>query len=352
MSVIDELRGLSARAQNLRDRALSERDTERLLVDPFIDALGYDTGDLSEVETQPRIQVGSTEVKCDYAIKRDGATSILIECKRTGFRLGSPEQLSTYFERERAVWLGVYTNGMEYRFYSGSTVDGLKRMDIEHFLLLDLLNFDDRMAEQVAAFAKDRFDPNEVQALAQNIRDRQSVETALREELRRPSDGLVKLLMDRVGAERDEFDRYKPIIQEVAPQLLASPSPQPQRPVAPAAGAPSGLSGIPASGAIRAGIPIRWINRGEAIGEAILIEHRQGRVWLDDQEFRTPTSACQYLLPDRPANGWAEWEYFDLLEQRRLPIGRLRGLSDEEQMRRAGASIGSVSPPHPRSPRA
>ena len=317
MSVIDELRGLSARAQNLRDRALSERDTERLLVDPFIDALGYDTGDLSEVETQPRIQVGSTEVKCDYAIKRDGATSILIECKRTGFRLGSPEQLSTYFERERAVWLGIYTNGMEYRFYSGSTVDGLKRMDIEHFLLLDLLNFDDRMAEQVAAFAKDRFDPNEVQELARRIRDRQAVETALREELRRPSDGLVKLLMDRVGAERDEFDRYKPIVQEVAPQLLLSPSPQPQHQAAFAAGAPS--ASTPSAQVSAEERPIRW-RRKDTEYNAIL--QSDGFVRLPgDPTPHAPGRACSVAFGEYVhISGWRAWQYYDEQIRRWKPI--------------------------------
>lgn len=348
MSVIDELRGVSATAQGLRERSLSERDTERLLVDPFIGALGYNTRDIDEVETQPRITVGTIEVKCDYAIKRDGASAILIECKKTSVRLGSPEQLSTYFERERAVWLGVYTNGLQYRFYSGESVSDLKQMDAQPFLALDLLNFDDRVAEQVSTFAKDRFDPNGVKELARSIR----VEEALRGELRSPSDGLVRLVMNRVGVEGDEFDRYKPIVQEVAPQLLEVFNAQPQPTMAPSSTPTvSRQTGVQASGATPAGIPIRWVNRGQAY-EATLTEQGQGRVWLDGQEFRSPSSACQRLLPGRPANGWGEWKYFDLPDQRWMPVAGLRGLDDDEQIQRAGASMGSVPLPQPRSRRA
>ena len=348
MSVINELRGVSATAQGLRERSLSERDTERLLVDPFIGALGYNTRDIDEVETQPRIPVGSTEVKCDYAIKRDGAPLILIECKRLGLRLDNPGQLGTYFERERAVWLGVYTNGLEFRFYCGESVGGLKQMDAQPFMTLDLLNFDSRVAGQVSTFAKDRFDPNDVRELARSIRG----EEALRRELRSPSDGLVRLVMNRVGAEGDEFDRYKPIVQEVAPQLLEVSNAQPQPTMAPSsAPTASRPTVVPASGAAPAGISIRWVNRGQAY-DATLIEQGQGRVWLDGQEFRSPSSACQRLLPGRPANGWAEWEHFDRTEQRWMPIGGLRGLANDEQIQRAGASIGFVPPPSPRSPRA
>lgn len=336
MSVVNELRGLSAKAQNYRGQSLSARDTERLLVEPFIDALGYDTRALSEVETQPRIQVGLTEVKCDYAIKRDGAPLILIECKRAGVRLDAPGQLSTYFERARTVWLGVYTNGLEHRFYGGSVPEaGIKHMDGEPFLTLDLLNFDEGVAGQVAAyFAKDRFDPNTAQGLAQYIRGRRKVENALREELRSPSDGLVRLVMERIGADRSEFDRYKPIVHAVAPQLSSAPS-------------SASALGIAATGATPSGITIQWVNRGESY-EAILLEHGHGSVWVDGQKCSTPSAACQRLLPRRPANGWTEWEYFDQHGQDWLPIGGLRGLSEEEQIRRAGASIGFVPPPQPR----
>lgn len=341
MSVVNELRGLSARAQNYRGQSLSARDTERLLVEPFIDALGYDTRALSEVETQPRIQVGLTEVKCDYAIKRDGAPLILIECRRTGVRLDAPGQLSAYFERARTVWLGVYTNGLEHRFYGGSVSEaGIKHMDGEPFLTLDLLNFDAGVAGQVAAyFAKDRFDSNTVQGLAQYTRGRQKVENAIRDELRSPSDGLVRLVMERVGADQGEFDRYKPIVHAVAPQLSAAPAT-----VDPALASPSRIS---TSGANPSGIEIHWVNRGLSY-EAILLERGNGRVWLDGQEFSKPSSACWHLLPGRPANGWTEWEYFDQRGRGWLPISGLRGLSDEEQVQRAGASIGYVAPPQPR----
>ena len=336
MSVVNELRGLSAKAQNYRGQSLSARDTERLLVEPFIDALGYDTRALSEVETQPRIQVGLTEVKCDYAIKRDGAPLILIECKRAGVRLDAPGQLSAYFERARTVWLGVHTNGLEHRFYGGSVSEaGIKHMDGEPFLTLDLLNFDEGLTGQVAAsFAKDRFDPNTAQGLAQYIRGKRKVENALREELRSPSDGLVRLVMERVGADRSEFDRYKPIVHAVVPQLSSAPAmADPSSATAP---------GVAAPVAAPEGIPIRW-NYGGQTHEATLLRGGRVRIESDGQEFRRPSPACIHLAPEMQSfDGWREWTYYDREAERRLPIDGLRGLRDEEQIQKTGASIGLV----------
>ena len=356
MSVIEALANLAEQARGYPPN-LGERHTETYLVQPFIEALGYHRLNRAEVEMQYPVQVASRTFLCDYAIKRDGEPIILIECKKTetggnrGTRrsMDARAQLSSYFVMCPSVWLGIYTTGFEYHFYSGYLENGARKMDDEPFLTLNLLNFDEGVAGHVAAFAKGRFDPNEVQGLARYIRDRQKVENALREELRSPSDGLVRLLMDSVGAEQDEFDRYQPIVQEIAPPLLIQSAIQ--RPLVPAAVAPSSASrsGIAAAGT-PAGIEIHWVNRGQTY-EAILLEHGHGRVWVDGQECSAPSAACQRLLPRRPANGWAEWEYFDQYGQDWLPIGGLRGLSDEEQIRRAGASIGFVAPPQPRSPR-
>lgn len=137
----------------------------------------------------------------------------------------------------------------------------------------------------------------------------------------------------------------RPSVATVIDRPATPPSPAPS-----SVPMPSGTAVVRASGATPAGIPIRWVNRGQAY-EATLIEHGQGRVWLDGQEFRSPSSACQRILPGRPSNGWGEWKYLDLPDQRWLPVGGLRGLGDDEQTRRAGASIGFVPLPQPRSPR-
>ena len=360
MPVLDNLRDLVATAQDPQNRDLSERDTERLLVDPFIGALGYNTRDRSEVETQPGIQVGSTKVKCDYAIKINGAPAILIECKKTSVRLGSPDQLSTYFAAEHAVSLGVYTNGLEYRFYSESTVGRLKRMDTEPFLLLDLLNFDDGVAEQVATFAKDRFDQDEVQELARRIRDEQAIKNALLAELSTPSDDLVRLLMGKVRAGSDQLDHYRPIVHGVVGQLgLSLTAPDRTQGLAssaspPAANALNRQSTPPASDGDSQGIPIRSTIPGQRnqYYHGRLLEGGQGRVRLSEgSEFDNPSAARRHLVPKVPKrypNGWTRWKYFDQQDQRHQPIDRLRGLSDEEQIQRAGISIGFAKPAQPR----
>ena len=246
MNTVEELRKLSEKAILLKEKGLlstlKERATERELIEPFIEALGYDLGLLAgEVETQPKDPLATTTVKCDYAIKKDDARIVLIEAKGANVSLGTPDQLSTYFRQVKSseVWLGIFTNGTEYRFNSGYIQENIKRMDSEPFLVLNLLEleFDEAIAETVSTFAKDRFDPKEVRTLAKErklelARERKfqqkyepAIHDALREELEEPSEELCKLLINKIDAEDEEFDQLKPLVKKAANQILKLPPP-------------------------------------------------------------------------------------------------------------------------------
>ena len=74
-------------------------------MEPFIDALEFDTRDPEELRTQFEIAIGSMTVKCDYVIIQHGEPVILIECKKVSARLNNPGQLSSYFGRMPSVSL-------------------------------------------------------------------------------------------------------------------------------------------------------------------------------------------------------------------------------------------------------
>ena len=342
MNTVEELRKLSERALDLENQEhltrLSERDTERHLIEPFIKALGYNLFDLNEVETQPSTPFATRSVKCDYAIKKNSARIILIEAKKPRLKLGNPDQLSDYFGQESEVWLGVFTNGIEYRFYSGNSPNNIKRMDQQQFLTLDLLNFDEEIAETVSKFAKARFDPNEVRELARERKFQQKYETAirdaLREELAEPSEELFLLLINKVGAEDEELERLRPLVKEIANQILNLPPP-------PIGGTPPPK--LPTDD--ESGIPIRFID-GRQIYKASLIQG--GMVRLDDGSIHRVSGAC-IKLGRRPSyNGWIEWKYYDKQAGRELFIDQLRELKDDEQIRRTGMSIGWISRQKPK----
>lgn len=342
MNTVEELRKLSEKACRLEEKgqlqSLSEETTKWHLINPFIEVLGYDL--IDEVVPEYPIRIGANMTKCDYAIKKAGKTIMLLEAKeakKTGRTLDeAASQLSTYFGQEPEVWLGILTNGIEYRFYSGDP-DGVKKMDPQPFLVLDLLNFDESAAETVSnKFAKALFDPNKVQKLAQKEKFKRKWEPkildALREELKEPSKELFQLLINKVGAETEDLERLKPLVKKVANQMPSS--------VATSPASPGTLS--PPSGSNESGIPIRWLELGQTY-QAFLIQ--DGKVRLDNGSIRSVSRACIELGPNPSYNGWDEWEYFDLRDQKWTPIGTLRGLSDKEQIERAGASMGSVRSP-------
>ncbi len=339
MNTVEELRKLSEKAILLKEKGLlptlDERGTERELIEPFIEALGYKLGLLvGEVEPQPKVPFAATTVKCDYAIKRNGTRVILIEAKRTSVSLGAPGQLSDYFEKESEVWLGIFTNGIKYRFYSGYIQESIKRMDPQPFLVLDFLNFDEADAETVSEFAKDRFDPYEVRGLAQKMKFERkykpAIRDALREELEEPSEELFQLLINKIDTEDEELERLKPLVKKVANQLLKLPSP-PNGPTPPTTERElflTGKYGVNAKGyydsrefvvlegskASKIETPTLPLYAHGAVKKRK--ELQQSGVLKDDGETFVFTQNCAFNSPSlassvclgRNSTGWTEWK--------------------------------------------
>ena len=202
----------------------SERATEQYLVGPFIDALGYDAHDPAEVLMQFPIRMGSTKKNCDYAISLDGEVRILIECKKASMPLDSSGQLASYFSQVSTAMLGIYTNGIEYRFYSEGNQGRVKQMDMEPFLVLDLRN-PDQTAIQRLSTCKDKVgDPQEFLQWVDGLRAPRVIRERLRRELMdRPSDDLVGLVMDWVGAKDktpEQIDHFRSIVSAAVRDIL------------------------------------------------------------------------------------------------------------------------------------
>ncbi len=231
MDTIEKLRKLSKRAIRLKEKGrlpLPEGKAKRILIDPFIEALGYDPVD--EVKMEFYLRVGSQPILLDYAIKKDGKTIMFLKAKNTGWTLDdAARSLIGSLKRNSEVWLGIYTDGAEYRFYSGDP-DGAEKKDSQPFLVLDLLNFDETDAETVSKFAKDRFDPNEVRKLVKLAKERKfrqkyesAIHYALRKELEKPSEELCKLLINKmyVSAKDEDLEQLKPLVKKAANQILS-----------------------------------------------------------------------------------------------------------------------------------
>ena len=85
MELIDQLTNLASRAQKQIVHIQTEEATKTALVMPFINALGYNVFDPTEVVPEFICDIGTKKgEKIDYAIMRDGKPIILFECKHVG----------------------------------------------------------------------------------------------------------------------------------------------------------------------------------------------------------------------------------------------------------------------------
>lgn len=75
MDFKDQIKQLSARVEKIKDNILTEEATKNAFIMPFIQALGYDVFDPTEVVPELDCDlVKKKGEKIDYAIQKDGET--------------------------------------------------------------------------------------------------------------------------------------------------------------------------------------------------------------------------------------------------------------------------------------
>ena len=167
MGLADELKKISEQVKSQRPLIKTEEATKQVSIRPFIEALGYNTLNLAEVEPEYSADAkASGGERVDYAIKREGKPIILIEVKSANMALSDNnwKQLYNYYGATD-VRFGILTNGLEYRFFT----DLKKRniMDKQPFLTIDMLNLDERMVNEIEGFTKPNFDLERILSSAQ-----------------------------------------------------------------------------------------------------------------------------------------------------------------------------------------
>jgi predicted transport protein len=117
-----------AKATELRaaGRGGNEANTKALLIEPMLQALGWDTADLSQVEREHRVYDNTA---LDYALKIDGKSRLFIEAKGVAKDLGDRSfiaQAVNYANNEGVLWC-VLTNGLSYRVYKTNEPVGMEQ---------------------------------------------------------------------------------------------------------------------------------------------------------------------------------------------------------------------------------
>lgn len=197
MSLWDQLDSLADRAIDLVGNIETEEATKTALVMPFLQTLGYDVFNPSEVIPEFTADVGIKRgEKVDYAICRDGEPTILIECKPHGAPLDNYSgQLFRYFSVTKAR-IAILTDGLVYRVYSDLAAPN--KLDDSPFLTVSLAALKREAVAQLEKIAKHSFDLDTVLQSAEALRYQNQLIARFAAEIDAPSEGFVKVLADPV----------------------------------------------------------------------------------------------------------------------------------------------------------
>ena len=200
---------LEARLEALADKVRkhvevleTEEAAKFALVNPFIEALGYDLSNPAEVVPEFTCDVGGKRgEKVDYAIKVGDEVAILVECKSTksDLNLKHASQLYRYFGASDAKF-AILTNGVIYKLFTD--LASTNRMDDVPFLEIDICNLQKSDVRELARFQKSEFDAEKASEAAANMQMEGEVITVLQSEMNEPSDELIRLVASQVTDRR------------------------------------------------------------------------------------------------------------------------------------------------------
>jgi predicted type IV restriction endonuclease len=191
-----KLEQLHQRVDSLKEQINTEEATKNAFVMPFIQILGYDIFNPTEVIPEFICDIGTKKgEKIDYVIKRDGEPILIIECKHWKEKVDAHNsQLHRYYHVSKARF-GVLTNGHQYNFYADLEKPNI--MDEKPFFTLDLSNLKDSSLKILEKFSKNGYNLGEILDSAEALKYIKAIRNEFEKELQEPSDEIVRLLVSR-----------------------------------------------------------------------------------------------------------------------------------------------------------
>ncbi|MCY0969418.1 type I restriction endonuclease [Chryseobacterium wangxinyae] len=191
-----KLQQLHERVDALKDQINTEEATKNAFVMPFIQILGYDIFNPTEVIPEHICDIGTKKgEKIDYVIKKDNEPILIIECKHWKEKVDAHNsQLHRYYHVSKSKF-GVLTNGHIYNFYADLEKPNI--MDEKPFFTLDLSNLKDSSLKILENFTKKGYNLEQILDSAEDLKYIKAIRNEFEKELQEPSDEIVKLLVSR-----------------------------------------------------------------------------------------------------------------------------------------------------------
>lgn len=220
---MDALKNISETIPKQMDVIETEEATKNALIMPFIQALGYNIFDPTEVVPEFTADVGMKRgEKVDYAIKINDEPMILMECKPINRELdrGHASQLYRYFMTTDAQF-AILTNGVVYNFYTAT--EKPNTLDEKPFFVFNLLEFTESAVKELKKFTKSSFDVDKILSSASDLKYTREVKKNLIQEFESPSEDFIKYMAKQVypGVVTSNVrETFRGIIQKAMNQFL------------------------------------------------------------------------------------------------------------------------------------
>lgn len=201
MELQNQLKALADKVNKLKGQIETEESTKHAFVLPFINLLGYDTFDPTEVVPEFTADLGLKKgEKVDYAIFQNGEPIIIIECKNWKEKLNPHNsQLFRYFHTTKTRF-SLLTNGIEYQFYTDLVA--ANKMDEKPFLEFDITQLKENTINEIAKFHKSKFNIAEIVDNASSLKYVKEIKKLISDELQSPSHDFVRLFASGVFSGR------------------------------------------------------------------------------------------------------------------------------------------------------
>ena len=199
MDFEDRIYAHAKRVSDLKDVAEREEAAKTALILPFLKVMGYDAFDPRVVVPEYHAHFGKKKAeKVDYAIKRDDEVIMLLEAKSAVDPLDSncAKQLQLYFNALPSAKIAILTNGVVYKFFTDLENESI--MDEKPFMVFDFMSIEQPLIPELKKLCNDCFDVNIALAAAQELKYLRQLKKIIAEEIKNPSDELVKYFVKQV----------------------------------------------------------------------------------------------------------------------------------------------------------
>jgi hypothetical protein len=322
--LLDTIRSVAARVKKHGERRLGEQNTKAALVEPLLEALGWDIREPDEVHREYKGKPQDCPV--DYALKFRRKPRLFLEAKGLGEILADRRwvaQVLGYATVAGVEWC-VLTDGNEYRFYNATaSVDAEEKL-LHHVRLTDVNA--EEAARWLGLISRANLEQNRLDVLWMSHFVDRRVRAALLEKLTAPNRTVIRMVMERApkltSKQITDSIRRMDIRIDLPPAL-----PQDVQPKADGRGR-SGRKGkrrgtpktynveltdLLAAGVLRPNQRLTRRHKGQEI-EAVLLP--DGKVSVQGKPYASCSMAAQAALAVRTGqrraiNGWDFWQFSD-----------------------------------------